>query len=53
MGGGIAFVTASKAKIARTYQDINPKGINHALQYSWRTADRKVKRRHIQGKRAG
>lgn len=47
MGGGIAFVTASKGKLPVRIKDINPKGINHALQYSWQNLDRKVKRRHI------
>jgi 3-hydroxyacyl-CoA dehydrogenase/enoyl-CoA hydratase/3-hydroxybutyryl-CoA epimerase len=28
-------------------KDINPKGINHALQYSWQQLDNKVRRRHI------
>lgn len=47
MGGGIAFVTASKGKIPVRIKDINTKGINHALQYSWQLLDQKVKRRHI------
>jgi len=47
MGGGIAFVTASKGNLPVRIKDINPKGINHALQYSWQNLDRKVKRRHI------
>ena len=47
MGGGIAFVTASKGKLPVRIKDINPKGINHALQYSWQQLDQKVKRRHI------
>lgn len=47
MGGGIAFVTASKGKLPVRIKDINPKGINHALQYSWHNLDQKVKRRHI------
>ena len=47
MGGGIAFVTASKGKLPVRIKDINAKGINHALQYSWQNLDRKVKRRHI------
>ena len=47
MGGGIAFVTASKGKLPVRIKDINPKGINHALQYSWQLLDQKVKRRHI------
>jgi 3-hydroxyacyl-CoA dehydrogenase len=46
MGGGIAFVTASKGKLPVRIKDINP-GINHALQYSWQNLDQKVKRRHI------
>ncbi|HBD80266.1 MAG TPA: fatty acid oxidation complex subunit alpha FadJ [Leclercia adecarboxylata] len=47
MGGGIAFVSASKGKLPVRIKDINPKGINHALQYSWQLLDKKVKRRHI------
>lgn len=47
MGGGIAWVTASKAALPVRIKDINPKGINHALQYSWQLLDQKVKRRHI------
>ena len=47
MGGGIAFVTASKGKLPLRIKDINAKGINHALQYSWQLLDQKVKRRHI------
>ncbi|MBB1201735.1 fatty acid oxidation complex subunit alpha FadJ [Enterobacteriaceae bacterium 89] len=47
MGGGIAFVTASKAKLPVRIKDINPNGINHALKYSWELLDKKVRRRHI------
>lgn len=47
MGGGIAFVTATKGKIPVRIKDINPKGINHALRYSWELLDTKVRRRHI------
>ncbi|ATG01933.1 multifunctional fatty acid oxidation complex subunit alpha [Lelliottia amnigena] len=47
MGGGISFVTASKGKLPVRIKDINAKGINHALQYSWQLLDQKVKRRHI------
>ena len=47
MGGGIAYVCASKGKWPVRIKDINPKGINHALQYSWQQLDNKVKRRHI------
>src|SRR5690606_15212187 len=35
MGGGIAYVTASKGKLPVRIKDIKPAGINHALQYSW------------------
>ncbi|MEO3990912.1 fatty acid oxidation complex subunit alpha FadJ [Pseudocitrobacter cyperus] len=47
MGGGIAFVTATKGKIPVRIKDINTKGINHALKYSWELLDNKVRRRHI------
>lgn len=47
MGGGIAYVCASKGKWPVRIKDINTKGINHALQYSWQQLDNKVKRRHI------
>ncbi|WP_039058824.1 fatty acid oxidation complex subunit alpha FadJ [Enterobacter sp. Bisph1] len=47
MGGGIAFVTASKAGLPVRIKDISAKGINHALQYSWQQLDKKVRRRHL------
>jgi 3-hydroxyacyl-CoA dehydrogenase/enoyl-CoA hydratase/3-hydroxybutyryl-CoA epimerase len=47
LGGGIAYVCASKGKWPVRIKDINPKGINHALQYSWQQLDNKVRRRHI------
>jgi 3-hydroxyacyl-CoA dehydrogenase/enoyl-CoA hydratase/3-hydroxybutyryl-CoA epimerase len=47
MGGGIAFVTATKGKLPVRIKDINAKGINHALKYSWELLDNKVRRRHI------
>jgi len=47
MGGGISYVTASKGKLPVRIKDINAKGINHALQYSWQLLDQKVKCRHI------
>ncbi|WP_297202679.1 fatty acid oxidation complex subunit alpha FadJ [uncultured Pluralibacter sp.] len=47
MGGGIAFVTAGKAGLPTRIKDINAKGINHALRYSWEQLDKKVRRRHI------
>ncbi|KAA1051165.1 fatty acid oxidation complex subunit alpha FadJ [Pseudocitrobacter sp. 73] len=47
MGGGIAFVTATKGKLPVRIKDIHAKGINHALKYSWELLDNKVRRRHI------
>ena len=47
MGGGIAFVTASKGKLPVRIKDINNDGINHALKYSWDVLDKKVRRRHM------
>ncbi|QOV67539.1 fatty acid oxidation complex subunit alpha FadJ [Citrobacter sp. BDA59-3] len=47
MGGGIAYVTAVKGNLPVRIKDINPKGINHALKYSWEQLDKKVRRRHL------
>lgn len=47
MGGGIAYVTASKGGLPVRIKDINAKGINHALKYSWEQLDKKVRRRHL------
>lgn len=47
MGGGIAFVTATKGKLPVRIKDINNDGINHALKYSWDLLDKKVRRRHL------
>ena len=47
MGGGIAYVTACKGGLPVRIKDINTKGINHALKYSWDQLDTKVRRRHI------
>jgi len=47
MGGGIAYVTASKAGLPVRIKDINAKGINHALKYSREQLDKKVRRRHL------
>lgn len=47
MGGGIAFVTASKGGLPVRIKDINANGINHALKYSWEQLDKKVRRRHL------
>lgn len=47
MGGGIAFVTATKAKIPARIKDINHQGISHAVKYSYDLLAKKVKRRFI------
>lgn len=47
MGGGIAYVTACKGGLPVRIKDINTKGINHALRYSWDQLETKVRRRHI------
>jgi len=47
MGGGIAFVTATKANIAVRIKDIAEQGIHHALKYSFDLLNKKVKRRFI------
>ncbi|PUY87424.1 fatty acid oxidation complex subunit alpha FadJ, partial [Cronobacter sakazakii] len=46
MGGGIAYVTATKARLPVRIKDISEKGINHALKYSWDLLEKKVRRRH-------
>jgi len=47
MGGGIAFVTATKAKVPVRVKDISHKGINAALKYSFDLLNKKVKRRFM------
>lgn len=47
MGGGIASVTAMRARLPVRIKDINNQGINHAMQYSWDLLSKKVKCRHI------
>ena len=47
MGGGIAFVTATKAKLPVRIKDINHQGISNALKYSFDILNKKVKRRFI------
>ena len=47
MGGGIAFVTATKANIPARIKDISHQGISHALKYSFDLLNKKVKRRFI------
>jgi 3-hydroxyacyl-CoA dehydrogenase/enoyl-CoA hydratase/3-hydroxybutyryl-CoA epimerase len=46
-GRRIAYVTAVKGNLPVRIKDINPKGINHALKYSWEQLDKKVRRRHL------
>lgn len=47
MGGGIAFVTASRGGLPVRIKDIKPEGINHAMKYSWDLLSKSVNRRHI------
>jgi 3-hydroxyacyl-CoA dehydrogenase/enoyl-CoA hydratase/3-hydroxybutyryl-CoA epimerase len=47
MGGGIAYVTATKGQLPVRIKDIGNEGINHALKYSWDLLDKKVRRRHM------
>lgn len=47
MGGGIAFVTATKAGIPARIKDISHQGISHALKYSYYLLNKKVKRRFM------
>ncbi len=47
MGGGIAFVTATKAGIPARIKDISHQGISHALKYSFDLLNKKVKRRFM------
>ncbi len=47
MGGGIAYVTATKGGLPVRIKDISNDGINHALKYSWDLLDKKVRRRHM------
>jgi 3-hydroxyacyl-CoA dehydrogenase/enoyl-CoA hydratase/3-hydroxybutyryl-CoA epimerase len=47
MGGGIAFVTATKAKIPVRIKDISQQGLSHAFNYSFEILNNKVKRRFM------
>jgi len=47
MGGGIAYVTATKANLTVRLKDIAQQGIHHALKYSYDLLNTKVKRRFI------
>jgi len=47
MGGGIAFVTATKANVDVRIKDITQQGISHALKYGYDILNKKVKRRFM------
>ena len=47
MGGGIAFVTATKAKTPARIKDISQQGLSHAFKYSFERLNKKVKHRFI------
>ncbi|MCG9696295.1 fatty acid oxidation complex subunit alpha FadJ [Shewanella sp. Isolate11] len=47
MGGGIASVTTTKAKIPARVKDINEAGLSNALSYAYKLLDKGVKRRHM------
>ena len=47
MGGGIAYVTATRGKLPVRIKDITPEGINHAMKYSWDLLSKSVQRRHL------
>ena len=47
MGGGIAFVSATKAKVPVRIKDINENGIVGALKYSYDILNKKVKKRFM------
>lgn len=47
MGGGIAFVTATKANLPARIKDIRSDGIAHAMKYSYDILNKKVKRRFM------
>ncbi|QLE85049.1 fatty acid oxidation complex subunit alpha FadJ [Shewanella sp. Scap07] len=47
MGGGIASVTSTKAKLPVRVKDINETGLSNALAYAYKLLNKSVKRRHI------
>ncbi|QJR79864.1 fatty acid oxidation complex subunit alpha FadJ [Alteromonas pelagimontana] len=47
MGGGIAYVTATKAGAPVRIKDVRPEGIANAMKYSYDLLNKKVKRRFI------
>lgn len=47
MGGGIAYVTATRAQLPVRIKDISQQGISHSLKYSWDLLQKKVQRGHL------
>ncbi|PJG60764.1 fatty acid oxidation complex subunit alpha FadJ [Aeromonas cavernicola] len=47
MGGGIAFVTATKARVPVRIKDVASAGIGNAMRYSYDILAKKLKRRHL------
>jgi len=47
MGGGIAFVTASNAKLPVRFQEMNDQGLGRAFAHVRKLADQRLKRRSI------
>lgn len=47
MGGGIAFVTATKGNLPARIKDISDKGIAQALNYSWQALSAKVSKERL------
>nr|WP_115350110.1 fatty acid oxidation complex subunit alpha FadJ [Proteus vulgaris] len=47
MGGGIAFVTATKGNLPVRIKDISDKGIAQALNYSWKALSTKVSKKRL------
>ncbi|NVK22821.1 MAG: fatty acid oxidation complex subunit alpha FadJ [Kangiellaceae bacterium] len=52
MGSGIAYVSADKAGKQVRVKDISEKGINGALNYSWKLINKKLKRRILSDSQA-
>ncbi len=46
-GRGIAYVTACKGGLPVRIKDIQPRGINHALKYSWDLLNKQVRQRRL------
>lgn len=47
MGGGIAYVTASKGGLPVRIKDVQPQGVANAIKYSYDLLNKKVKRRFM------